>query len=189
MRQVTRKGLITVAAASGVLALGGGYAHADTGAAAAASNSPGVVSGNSIQVPVDVPVNVCGNSVNAGGALNPSMGNGCGNVSSDAAHGATTDDGGSASGRNASGAHGSGNHYGEGTGRHRASGATADGQAIGSPGVGSGNLLQAPLDIPLNLCGNSITIGGLLNPVFGNDCANGTEPGPAPRTPHTPDEP
>ena len=101
MRQVTRKGLITVAAASGVLALGGGYAHDDTGAAAAASNSPGVLSGNSIQVPVDVPVNVCGNSVNAGGALNPSMGNGCGNVSSDAAHGATTDDGGSASGRNA----------------------------------------------------------------------------------------
>ena len=31
MRQVTRKGLITVAAAGGVLALGGGYAHADAG--------------------------------------------------------------------------------------------------------------------------------------------------------------
>jgi len=37
MRQVTRKGLITMAAAGGVLALGGGYAHADAGAAGAAS--------------------------------------------------------------------------------------------------------------------------------------------------------
>ncbi|GAA1884286.1 chaplin [Streptantibioticus ferralitis] len=37
--------------------------------------SPGVISGNVIQVPVDVPVNVVGNTVNAPGILNPAFGN------------------------------------------------------------------------------------------------------------------
>ena len=81
MRQVTRKGLITMAAAGGVLALSGGYAHADAGAAGGASNSPGVLSGNSVQIPVEVPVNVCGNTVNVVGLLNPAAGNECENDS------------------------------------------------------------------------------------------------------------
>ncbi|WP_240656868.1 chaplin [Streptomyces sp. V2] len=37
--------------------------------------SPGVVSGNVIQVPVHVPVNAVGNSVNVIGLLNPAFGN------------------------------------------------------------------------------------------------------------------
>ena len=37
MRQVTRKGLMTVAAATGVLAAAGGYAHADSGASGIAA--------------------------------------------------------------------------------------------------------------------------------------------------------
>ena len=49
MRQVARKGLITMAAASGVLALAAGYAHADAGAAGGAANSPGVLSGNNVR--------------------------------------------------------------------------------------------------------------------------------------------
>lgn len=200
MRQVTRKGLITMAAAGGVLALSGGYAHADSGAAGGASNSPGVLSGNSIQVPIDVPVNVCGNSVNVVGLLNPTVGNDCGNGSSDAGPGHTRDDGapsghgrghgGSDSGSHASGHEGRGS--GEGTGRHRAPGASAQGEAKGSPGIGSGNQVQVPVEIPVNLCGNSVTIGGLLNPVFGNSCENDTEVSPppvVPQTPHTPEEP
>ncbi|MGC5411996.1 chaplin, partial [Streptomyces sp. DT225] len=87
MRQVTRNGLITMAAAGGVLALGGGYAHADAGAAGGASNSPGVISGNSVQIPVHVPVNVCGNSVSVVGLLNPAAGNACGNGSDGASAG------------------------------------------------------------------------------------------------------
>ncbi|MFF9645266.1 chaplin [Kitasatospora aureofaciens] len=35
--------------------------------------------------------------------------------------------------------------------------ATAQGAAIGSPGLLSGNLVQLPINIPLNLCGNTIT--------------------------------
>ncbi|WP_189708420.1 chaplin, partial [Streptomyces anandii] len=79
MRQVTRKGLMTMAAATGVLAAATGAAHADAGAAGAASGSPGVLSGNTVQVPVHVPVNVCGNTVNVVGLLNPAAGNSCAN--------------------------------------------------------------------------------------------------------------
>ncbi|MFD9288740.1 chaplin [Streptomyces sp. NPDC060030] len=194
MRQVTRKGLITMAAAGGVLALGGGYAHADAGAAGAASGSPGVLSGNSIQVPIDVPVNVCGNSADVGGLLNPASGNDCGNGSSDSGHARASDDGASSghgSGSRASG-HEDARDSGVGTGRHRASGTSAQAETTGSPGILSGNQLQAPVEIPVNLCGNSITVGGLLNPVFGNSCENDTEPVPppvVPQTPHTPEKP
>ncbi|KUL55268.1 chaplin [Streptomyces sp. NRRL F-4489] len=51
-------------------------------------------------------------------------------------------------------------------------GATAAGGAVGSPGVISGNLIQVPVDVPINLCGNSVNIIGLLNPAFGNTCVN-----------------
>ncbi|MFI0241653.1 chaplin [Streptomyces sp. NPDC016845] len=46
-------------------------------AAGNAQNSPGVVSGNNIQVPVNVPVAVCGNSIDVVGLLNPAFGNNC----------------------------------------------------------------------------------------------------------------
>ncbi|MCT2588740.1 chaplin [Streptomyces sp. N2-109] len=82
MRQVTKKGLITVAAAGGVLALSGGSAFADSTAEGGSAKSPGVLSGNTAQVPVHVPVNVCGNTVDVVGALNPTFGNKCANVSS-----------------------------------------------------------------------------------------------------------
>ncbi|MEU1040634.1 chaplin [Streptomyces sp. NPDC005907] len=49
----------------------------------------------------------------------------------------------------------------------------ATGVAVGSPGVLSGNVIQVPVHVPVNLCGNSINVGGLLNPAFGNTCKNG----------------
>ncbi|MER6779128.1 MULTISPECIES: chaplin [unclassified Streptomyces] len=48
----------------------------------------------------------------------------------------------------------------------------ADGKAIGSPGVLSGNLVQVPVHVPVNVCGNSVNVIGLLNPAFGNTCVN-----------------
>ncbi|MFB6893947.1 chaplin [Kitasatospora sp. NPDC056327] len=48
----------------------------------------------------------------------------------------------------------------------------AEGVAAGSPGVISGNQIQVPVHVPINLCGNSIDIIGLLNPAFGNTCVN-----------------
>ncbi|MFF4282917.1 chaplin [Streptomyces kronopolitis] len=50
--------------------------------------------------------------------------------------------------------------------------AGSSGGAIGSPGVLSGNLIQVPIHVPLNVCGNTVDIVGLLNPAFGNTCLN-----------------
>jgi hypothetical protein len=155
MRQVAKKGLITVAAAGGVLALTGGSAFADAAAEGAAANSPGVVSGNNIQAPVHIPVNLCGNTVNVVGLLNPAMGNACGNGAGD-----------------------------EGSG-----GSAAQGSAVGSPGVGSGNDVQIPIDIPVNGCGNSVDVVGLLNPAMGNECGNPSPEAPDDEQPNTPEEP
>ncbi|MFC6064723.1 chaplin, partial [Streptomyces ochraceiscleroticus] len=46
------------------------------------------------------------------------------------------------------------------------------GAANNSPGVISGNVLQVPVHVPVNVCGNTIDIIGLLNPAFGNTCVN-----------------
>ncbi|MFC7915052.1 chaplin [Streptomyces sp. NPDC057386] len=51
-------------------------------------------------------------------------------------------------------------------------GACAVGEAVGSPGVLSGNVIQVPIHIPVNVCGNSVNIVGLLNPTAGNYCVN-----------------
>ncbi|MFJ6722899.1 MULTISPECIES: chaplin [unclassified Streptomyces] len=50
--------------------------------------------------------------------------------------------------------------------------AEAEGVAVGSPGVLSGNVVQIPIHIPINLCGNSISVIGALNPAAGNVCVN-----------------
>lgn len=66
-------------ALAGLLALGAGPAFADAGAGGAAWGSPGVLSGNVVQVPVHIPVNACGNTVSVLGLLNPAFGNACQN--------------------------------------------------------------------------------------------------------------
>ena len=64
--------------AGAIMALGmAAPAFADAGAEAAAVHSPGVLSGNVVQVPIHIPVNVCGNTVNVIGLLNPAIGNVC----------------------------------------------------------------------------------------------------------------
>ncbi|MFF4589426.1 chaplin family protein [Streptomyces sp. NPDC001388] len=205
MRQVTRKSLMTVAAATGVIAAAGGYAHADSGAIGSATDSPGVVSGNSVQVPVNVPVNVCGNTIDVVGILNPAFGNSCANTGgghrAPAGHG---DEDGGYGGGHGGGRHGGGHtghggghnggwggHGGHGTGSG-SGGAHAGGHTGGSPGVGSGNHVQVPVDVPLNVCGNSVGAVGILNPAYGNDCDNGGGHGygtPPTRGHETPGEP
>ncbi|MEU7428832.1 MULTISPECIES: chaplin [unclassified Streptomyces] len=49
-----------------------------------------------------------------------------------------------------------------------ANGAWAAGEAHGSPGVVSGNVVQAPVHVPVNAVGNSVSVIGVLNPAFGN---------------------
>ncbi|HZG02470.1 MAG TPA: chaplin [Streptomyces sp.] len=72
-----KKVVAVAAATSGLVLAGAGVAAANSGAQGAAVGSPGVVSGNVIQVPIHVPVNACGNTINVVGLLNPAFGNTC----------------------------------------------------------------------------------------------------------------
>ncbi|MEV5337536.1 chaplin [Streptomyces sp. NPDC052676] len=71
------KGLVLTSAAVAAVAGTAGVAAADAGAQGVAAHSPGVLSGNAIQVPIHIPVNVCGNTVDVIGLLNPAFGNTC----------------------------------------------------------------------------------------------------------------
>lgn len=51
-------------------------------------------------------------------------------------------------------------------------GAHASGAAVLSPGVGSGNLVQVPVAVPVNVCGNTVSVIGALNYVHNVVCVN-----------------
>ncbi|WP_406841499.1 chaplin (plasmid) [Streptomyces sp. AHU1] len=74
------RGAGLVAAAGAVVLAGAVAASADSGAQGAAVGSPGVLSGNVVQIPINIPVNACGNTVNVIGVLNPAFGNACVNT-------------------------------------------------------------------------------------------------------------
>ncbi|MFC3260896.1 chaplin [Streptomyces xanthochromogenes] len=46
------------------------------------------------------------------------------------------------------------------------------GTAQDSPGVLSGDVIQVPVTVPVNACGDTIDLIGLLNPAAGNTCVN-----------------
>ena len=66
-----------VGLAGAALMLCAGTASADPDPSGVATDSPGVLSGNVVQVPVDLDLNVCGNSIDIIGLLNPAVGNHC----------------------------------------------------------------------------------------------------------------
>ncbi len=63
------------AATGGIVLAGAGAALADTSADGSAYNSPGVGSGNNVQVPVHFATNVTGNAINIIGLLDSVIGN------------------------------------------------------------------------------------------------------------------
>jgi hypothetical protein len=72
---------VAAIAAGTLMAMGAAApAFADSGAEGGAALSPGVVSGNSVQAPIHIPVNACGNTVSVIGLINPAFGNTCSNV-------------------------------------------------------------------------------------------------------------
>ncbi|MDQ0683947.1 hypothetical protein QFZ56_002910 [Streptomyces achromogenes] len=71
------KGLALTSVAAAAVVGASGIAAADSGANAVAAHSPGVLSGNVVQVPIHIPVNICGNTINVVGLLNPAFGNTC----------------------------------------------------------------------------------------------------------------
>lgn len=127
------------------------------------ADSPGVVSGNTVQLPVHVPVNVCGNTVNVVGLLNPAVGNSCVNRSAGGKHAA---------------------------GKATFGGSAADGSGKDSPGVVSGNTVQLPLHVPVNVSGNTANVVGVGNAAVGNESRNSSgrahhraKPAPKPSAP------
>ncbi|KQV18623.1 MULTISPECIES: chaplin [unclassified Kitasatospora] len=79
MRNMKKAAVLSLAAA-GLLLGSAGAATASSEAEAVVAGSPGVLSGNNVQVPIHIPVNVCGNTVNVIALLNPAFGNSCANV-------------------------------------------------------------------------------------------------------------
>ncbi|MDT0403779.1 MULTISPECIES: chaplin family protein [Streptomyces] len=61
-------------------------------------------------------------------------------------------------------------------GRH-ADGAQAVGGTEGSPGVLSGNNVQAPVHVPVNACGNTVNGAAAFNEASDNTCVNGSHDG------------
>ncbi|MEV1025540.1 chaplin [Streptomyces sp. NPDC050264] len=194
MKQALRIGVVAAAAATGILSMPGGSAIAGTGGAAQSGGSPGVLSGNSVAAPVAVPVNLCGNSVDAVGVGNPAMGNTCKNEGH--AHAVA-----SSVSRPRTGGYGDDSAPERGPAEApapHADSATATGSSTHSSGVLAGNSVQAPVNVGLNLCGDTVDVVGVLNPAMGNACANGGDtpatPGPGedevpPAPPEGPSEP
>ncbi|MFC5724930.1 chaplin [Streptomyces gamaensis] len=72
---MVKKIIAGAAVTGGLMFAGAGVAAAHDGAHA--EHSPGVGSGNVIILPVDVDTNVCGNTIDFIGFLNPAVGNRC----------------------------------------------------------------------------------------------------------------
>lgn len=168
MRHSRRNGLIAAVVAGGGLAVAGvsGLAYADADAAGAAERSPGLLSGNLVQLPVHAPVNVCGNTVSVVGLLNSAAGNRCTNE---------TPKGGGHHGPGPSQPSSHSAHPSK-PGSGNGGGATAHGRGKDSPGLLSGNGLQLPVEVPLNVSGNAVSVVGVGNSSSGNTSVNGEVP-------------
>lgn len=177
MRHSRRNGLIAAMVAGGGLAVAGvgGLAHADADAGGHAERSPGLLSGNLLQLPVHAPVNVCGNTVSVVGVLNSASGNRCANEAP----------GGGNPGPRPS--HPDGSAHPSKPGAGHGGGAVAEGRGKDSPGLLSGNGLQLPVELPLNVSGNSVNVVGVGNGSHGNTSVNGETPtvGKPPQPPVT----
>ncbi|MEU5050014.1 chaplin [Streptomyces sp. NPDC021096] len=76
MSRIARAAVVTAAVGATLAGVAGG-AVADSGAKGVAAGSPGVISGNVIQVPIHIPINLCGNTIDIVGLLNAASGNVC----------------------------------------------------------------------------------------------------------------
>jgi hypothetical protein len=77
MNKLSKIAALTAASAGLVTGVAGAANAASSGAIGSSSKSPGVISGNTVQIPVNIPINACGVTVNIIGLLNPAAGNLC----------------------------------------------------------------------------------------------------------------
>ncbi|MFD0557475.1 small secreted domain DUF320 [Stackebrandtia endophytica] len=128
-----RRTMQTGAIAAGLLLFAGGTATAGGLGDMVSAGNNGVLNGNQIQAPIQVPINVCGNAIAVAGVA----GAGC--------HG--------------------------GADANLESGGLGDMVTAGNQGIGNGNQVQAPIQIPINVCGNAIAVLG----VAGAGCHGGAD--------------
>jgi LPXTG-motif cell wall-anchored protein len=129
-------------------------------AKAVTANSPGLVNGNIVQVPVDAPLNVCGITANVAGVYDTAAGNKCAN--------------GGEHGHEPMRPHST---YGPGP----SAGAGANAVSANSSGAVTGNVVQVPIQAPINACGDSVNVVGAFNSALDNRCVNETAGGAAAR--------
>jgi hypothetical protein len=168
VRQTLSKGMVAAAAATGILSLCNPLALAHSNADSAAESSPRVLSGDIVRAPVHAPVNVCGNNVKVGGIGNKTLGNSCADEpTSKKSHGASRhgasrhgasgqDDGKGAHGPDALGSSEVEKHGPSAA--HKRSGAPAYGQDDHSPDDGYGSAVEAPVHIPVDVCGITVDV-------------------------------
>jgi hypothetical protein len=78
MMSNTKKVAALFAATGGLVLAGAGAAGAATAPSVGSTDhDPGVVTGNVVEVPVNAPINVCGNTVSGIGLLDWAFGNHC----------------------------------------------------------------------------------------------------------------
>ncbi len=170
-------------------------------ASAVVDHSRGVLSGNTVQIPINLGLNLCGNQVDAVAVQNKVDGSDCSFSSGATATSSTNYSGGLGSGNtiqvpvniplNVCGNQailvGVANKVAGGkcstTGAPDENGSTGGANATAttshSGGILSGNIIQAPVNVPINACGNQAILGGLKNKDGSTTCENGGTNGPS----------
>ncbi|HTJ68631.1 MAG TPA: chaplin [Actinospica sp.] len=174
------------------------------------NRSGGIASGNNIQIPINIGLDLCGNNVKGASVHDVSGGGNCSNPSGSAASGTTSHSGGILSGNSvqapvnvpilacnnnvlAAAAH---EHEGgancsapggtpSGPGAPGGGGSAANQTTDHSGGILSGNIVQAPVNVPVDVCGNNVNAGVVESRESGSQCTNSAE-GSAPTTPGAP---
>jgi hypothetical protein len=183
------------------------------GAAATSStkNSGGILSGNSLQIPINLGLDLCGNNANAA-TLHDTVGGGsCSSESGSSATSSVSHSGGIGSGnqvqvpinapilacdntvsalaaKDHTGGADCGTNGGPGTAGSAPSGpggACATAVTDHSGGILSGNIVQAPVNVPVNACGNTVNAGVISSTESGSSCTNTAE-GSSPTVPGAP---
>ncbi|MGH6656763.1 MAG: chaplin family protein [Actinocrinis sp.] len=181
-----------------------GGSNSGSSATSTTDHSGGILSGNTVQAPINIPLNVCGNQAVAVGAKNVTHGSTCGtgggpgsnagNGGGSSATAVTDHSGGLLSGNTVQAPvnvplNACGNQANvialkdKVSGTDCTTGGPGNGQAassatavtVNSGGIGSGMILQTPINVPVNACGNQATVIGALNRVGGVTCSTGSD--------------
>lgn len=147
-------------AATSVLSLCGSSAMADTQADGNAMNTPGALSGSTVQAPDHTPENDCAVTADATTALSSVIGGTCADGPKEASDGHDPEHGDRAPERSLPG-------HGDET-----PAALTQGRAEASTG-GTSSTVQVTDEEPAGDCGDLAAVFGVLNPLFGDVCGDG----------------